>query len=203
MVTGTKFRDNPSDGFSDLRARKFEPVTTFAEPGFLGGRRQELLDYVLAQESQFSAATVSIGNGRAVVEGVRRARVLDTLGPFEETFLQRLRQIVPLGRFEYQVAASNDGDYFRAHIDGGPDDTREITFVYFLHSEPRRFSGGELTIRSSTVVQPQGDSLVLFPSCSVHEVLPIRVPSGAFADSRFTVNGWIHRHTLVNSPQQR
>jgi Rps23 Pro-64 3,4-dihydroxylase Tpa1-like proline 4-hydroxylase len=71
-----------------------------------------------------------------------------------------------------------------------------------LHSEPRSFSGGELTIRSSGV-QPQGDTLVLFPSCSVHEVLPVRVPSGAFADSRFTVTGWIHRHTLVNSPQQR
>ena len=104
---------------------------------------------------------------------------------------------------EHHVAASNDGDYFRAHIDGGPDDTREITFVYFLHNEPRRFSGGELIIQSSTVVQPQGDTLVLFPSCSVHEVLPVQAPSGAFADSRFTVTGWIHRHTLVNSPRQR
>jgi hypothetical protein len=191
MVTGTKFRDNPYGGFSDLLARKFEPVTTFA--GFLGDLRQELLDYVLAQESQFSAATVSIGDGRAVVEGVRRSRVLETLGPFEDAFLQRLRRIVPQGRIEHQVAASNDCDYFRAHIDGGGDDTREITFVYFLHSEPRSFSGGELTIRSSIVVQPRGDTLALFPSCSVHEVLPVRVPSGAFADSRFTVTGWIHR----------
>jgi len=162
-------------------------------PGFLGSQRQELLDYVLAQESQFSAATVSIGSGRAVVEGVRRARVLETLGPLADAFLQRLSGVVPPGRIEHQVAASNDGDYFRAHIDGGPDDTREITFVYFLHSEPRRFSGGELTILSTTVIQPQGDTLVLFPSCSVHEVLPVRVESAAFADSRFTVNGWIHR----------
>jgi Rps23 Pro-64 3,4-dihydroxylase Tpa1-like proline 4-hydroxylase len=162
-------------------------------PTFLGSQRQELLDYVLAQETKFSAATVSIGSHRAVVDGVRRARVLDSLGRLEEVFLERLRQFVPLGRIEYQVAASNDGDYFRPHIDGGPDDTREITFVYFLHSEPRRFSGGELTIRSSTMVQPDGDTLVLFPSCSVHEVLPVCVPSGAFADSRFTVNGWIHR----------
>jgi Rps23 Pro-64 3,4-dihydroxylase Tpa1-like proline 4-hydroxylase len=171
-------------------------------PGFLGSQRQELLNYVLAQESRFSAATVSIGSGRAVVEGVRRARVLETLGPLEEAFLERLRRLVPQvfdfpqGRIEHQVAASNDGDYFRAHIDGGPDDTREITFVYFLHSEPRGFSGGELVIRPSTAVQPEGDTLVLFPSCSVHEVLPVSVPSGAFADSRFTVNGWIHREHI-------
>ena len=91
-----------------------------------------------------------------------------------------------------QITASNDGDYFRLHQDGGPDDTREITFVYFLHGEPRPFSGGELKIRDSTVM-PLGDTLVLFPSCSVHEVLPVQVPSRQFADSRFTVNGWIHR----------
>jgi hypothetical protein len=31
MVTGTKFRDDRSRGLLYLRARKFEPVTTFAE----------------------------------------------------------------------------------------------------------------------------------------------------------------------------
>jgi Rps23 Pro-64 3,4-dihydroxylase Tpa1-like proline 4-hydroxylase len=35
--------------------------------------------------------------------------------------------------------------------------------------------------------------LLLFPSTNDHEVLPVRVPTGAFADSRFTINGWIHR----------
>ena len=32
MVTGTKFRDDRSRGLLYLRARKFEPVTTFADP---------------------------------------------------------------------------------------------------------------------------------------------------------------------------
>jgi Rps23 Pro-64 3,4-dihydroxylase Tpa1-like proline 4-hydroxylase len=76
--------------------------------------------------------------------------------------------------------------------------------VYFLHGEPRRFSGGELRICQTRWIDgrltpadiklpPQGDTLVLFPSLQAHEVLPVDVPSGAFADSRFTVNGWIHR----------
>jgi Rps23 Pro-64 3,4-dihydroxylase Tpa1-like proline 4-hydroxylase len=34
---------------------------------------------------------------------------------------------------------------------------------------------------------------VFFPSQSEHEILPVRVPSRAFGDGRFTVNGWIHR----------
>jgi len=166
-------------------------------PSFLGSRRRELLDYVLSQEQQFTPATVSLGATRAVMEGVRRARVLESLGNFDRLFLDSLKpQVCKLGlefgRIELQITASNDGDYFRMHQDGGPDDTREITFVYFLHGEPRRFSGGELRIRDSKVT-PCGDTLVLFPSCSVHEVLPVQVASGAFADSRFTVNGWIHR----------
>lgn len=174
-------------------------------PDFLGPSRQPLLDFVLGQEQNFRAATVSLGAGtRAVVEGVRRAKILDSLGAFEAPFLHLLkdrlppamalleRQVFPIGRMEAQITASNDGDYFRLHQDGGPDDTREISFVYFVHSEPRRFSGGELRIVSDTV-PPQGDTLVLFPSLSPHEVLPLCLPSRAFADSRFTVNGWIHK----------
>jgi Rps23 Pro-64 3,4-dihydroxylase Tpa1-like proline 4-hydroxylase len=163
-------------------------------PNFLGGRRRQLLDYVLSQEEYFRQATVSMGASRAVIEGVRRARVLESLGSFESAFLEQLRRIAPIppGRIESQITASNHGDYFRLHQDGGPDDTREITFVYFLHGEPRPFSGGELKIRDSAMA-PHGDTLILFPSCSVHEVLPVEVPSRKFADSRFTVNGWIHR----------
>jgi Rps23 Pro-64 3,4-dihydroxylase Tpa1-like proline 4-hydroxylase len=34
---------------------------------------------------------------------------------------------------------------------------------------------------------------VLFPSYNEHEVLPVRVHGKEFRNSRFTVNGWIHR----------
>jgi Rps23 Pro-64 3,4-dihydroxylase Tpa1-like proline 4-hydroxylase len=178
---------------------------TVSVSGFLGAMRHPLLDFVLGQEQNFRAATVNLGGGtRAVIEGVRRARILDTLSSFEGPFLDRLRErlqsalgqlgraVFPIGRIEAQITASNDGDYFRLHQDGGADDTREISFVYFLHDEPRRFSGGELRVRNDTVA-PQGDTLIFFPSVSPHEVLPLCVPSRAFADSRFTVNGWIHR----------
>jgi 2OG-Fe(II) oxygenase superfamily len=181
------------------------PMVEVSIANFLDSQRQPMLDFVLGQEMNFRAATVALGSGkRAVIEGVRRARILDSLGDFERPFLSRLQEHLqpalnrlghkefPLGRIEVQITASNDGDYFRLHQDGGPDDTREISFVYFLHSEPRRFSGGELRILTETL-SPQGDTLVFFPSVSPHEVLPLTVPSRAFADSRFTVNGWVHR----------
>jgi Rps23 Pro-64 3,4-dihydroxylase Tpa1-like proline 4-hydroxylase len=112
----------------------------------------------------------------------------------------------PLGRIEIQMTASGDGDYFRMHRDGDDTSTRALSFVYFFHREPRRFSGGELRIFDSELVEdqpvptdrsqilsPRQDVLVLFPSNNEHELLPVRVPSNSFGDSRFTVNGWIHR----------
>src|SRR5262249_26073537 len=148
----------------------------------------------------------------------RRARTLDDLGKFQGLLTNRIKEHLqpalqklkhkefPLGRIEMQATASNDGDYFRLHPDSDGHDRREITFVYFLHRDPRHYSGGELRIFSTRVINgelvhadrshiltPQQDALVFFPSLNQHEVLPVRVPSKAFGDSRFTINGWIHR----------
>jgi Rps23 Pro-64 3,4-dihydroxylase Tpa1-like proline 4-hydroxylase len=111
-----------------------------------------------------------------------------------------------VGRVEIQLTASGDGDYFRLHHDSDDTSTRELSFVYFFYAEPRGFSGGELRIYDADVIEgeraptdrsqmisPRQDVLVVFPSRNEHELLPVRVPSKAFENSRFTVNGWIHR----------
>jgi hypothetical protein len=200
----------------------FDPEEVFevSVHEFFGDRRQKLFDYIIGQEKNFKPATViERGNDSTVVnKQLRRGQTLDDLGEFEEMFVEGIRAQLqpvlrtlehkgfPLGRIEIQVTASNDGDYFRLHQDSDGKDTREISFVYFLHSEPRRFSGGELRLfktrliddeivradRSRTV-SPRQDTIIFFPSLNEHELLPVRVPSRAFADSRFTVNGWIHR----------
>jgi Rps23 Pro-64 3,4-dihydroxylase Tpa1-like proline 4-hydroxylase len=84
--------------------------------------------------------------------------------------------------------------------------SREVTFVYFFHREPRQFSGGELRIYDSApenhshramasyrTIVPEQNQLVLFASGLSHEITPVECPSGKFADSRFTVNGWLHK----------
>jgi Rps23 Pro-64 3,4-dihydroxylase Tpa1-like proline 4-hydroxylase len=185
---------------------------------FLGDTRGRLLDFALSQEAQFRPATIMERTDPAVNERLRRAKTLDALGPFERLFADKLSEVLspvvarlkrsafPVGRIEMQVTASGDGDFFRMHRDGGDDSTREISFVYFFHREPRRFSGGELRIfeaeriegryvptdRSQTL-SPRQDVIVFFDSRNEHEILPVRVPSRAFGDSRFTLNGWIHR----------
>jgi Rps23 Pro-64 3,4-dihydroxylase Tpa1-like proline 4-hydroxylase len=105
---------------------------------------------------------------------------------------------------EFRLAAHGDGDFFKPHRDtfvgknrpeGGD---RLITAVYYLHAQPRGFRGGVLRIHpfgpgEPVAVQPVSNRLVAFPSFAIHEVSPVEVPSGAFADSRFSVTTWFRR----------
>jgi len=189
---------------------------------FLGDARQQLFEHVLKHKADFKLGTViDRESEKAVVnERLRRSKTLDNLGGLEKLFTEHLKEVLssvltrldhpafPLRDIEIQITASGDGDYFRMHKDGGDDDTRELSFVYFFHQEPRRFSGGEFRIFDAQKVEdeyvptdlsqtlsPRQDMIVFFPSVNEHEILPVRVPSRTFEDSRFTVNGWIHRKT--------
>ena len=178
--------------------------------------------YVLDQETRFQISEVlSPGvNGSAIDYEHRRSRVLMDLGGHERMIVDRLLTCLPrvlqkwgrnpfrISRVESQATASNHGDFFRCHSDNAADEvaSREITFVYFFHREPKQFTGGELRIYDSrrendnylptanyrTIVAEQ-NQLVLFASGLSHEITPVDCPSGQFADSRFTVNGWIHK----------
>lgn len=186
------------------------------------GELDTLRRYVLEQEMRFELSEVlSPGvTGGAVDYDHRRSRVLMDMDGHERmivdrllTFLPRIlekwgRDSFPISHVETQTTASNHGDFFHCHIDNGAEAvaTREVTFVYFFHREPKQFSGGELRIYDSRrendnyvptanyrTIVPEQNQLVLFASGLSHEITPVECPSGAFADSRFTVNGWIHR----------
>lgn len=104
-------------------------------------------------------------------------------------------------RFEIESVHSGDGALFTAHIDTnrGPQSSRRvISAVYYYSRTPAAFSGGQLKLYSldrsgSITVEPEDNTMVLFPSMFLHEVLPVSVPSGEWADGRFSVNCWVHR----------
>jgi len=193
----------------------FDEFLTTAELG-------ALQQYVLAQEAQFLISEVlSPGvTGSAIDYEQRRSRVLMDLGGQERMIVDRLLTCLPrvlqkwgrdpfvISRIETQTTASNYGDFFRCHSDNAADEvaSREVTFVYFFHREPKQFTGGELRIYDSRrenenyvptanyrTIVPEQNQLVMFASGLSHEITPVDCPSGQFADSRFTVNGWIHK----------
>jgi len=121
------------------------------------------------------------------------------------------RAAFELSHIDIQVTASNDRDFFKVHNDNGHDDPpdiprREISFVHYFNTEPKAFTGGQLRFYDSQdgliessddrrvrTIIPRQNTLVLFPSSYSHEVLPVRCPTGKFAHSRFTANGWVVR----------
>jgi Rps23 Pro-64 3,4-dihydroxylase Tpa1-like proline 4-hydroxylase len=181
---------------------------------------EQLAQYVRAHESDFVLSEVVAPGASATTVDFehRRSRVLFDLGRHEDVISGRILSYLPrvlpalglnpfpIARVEAQITASNHGDYFRPHEDNGepPLRTRELTFVYFFHREPRPFRGGELRIyhprgangnAGSTyrAIVPQQNQIVFFPSHLLHEITPVHCASHAFADSRFTLNGWFHR----------
>ena len=183
---------------------------------------EELLRFTLEHESDFSASTVVSPNAESGVINYehRRSRVLMDLAQHQDVMLNRIKSVLPqvldqLGMEEFsiadveaQVTASNDGDFFHFHSDNGSERvaSRYLTFVYFFHREPRQFEGGELRIHDSRLQQgsyvsegsshaivPQQNQIVFFPCEMLHEITPVKCASQLFADSRFTLNGWLRR----------
>lgn len=109
--------------------------------------------------------------------------------------------------FEMQLTGSNDGDFYKTHNDNGHEIVakREVTYVYYFHSEPKQFSGGALQLyptettswelvlpdEGSLYVEPKHNRIVFFDSRLMHQVLPVKCESKNFLHSRFTINGWI------------
>jgi Rps23 Pro-64 3,4-dihydroxylase Tpa1-like proline 4-hydroxylase len=178
----------------------------------------ELISYTLQHEPDFrNSEIISPSEDPGVTDySHRRSRVLMDLGKHENVILDRIRGVLPrvldqLGMEEFpvthteaQITASNDGDFFGAHCDDSQEliASRRLTFVYFFHGEPRPFEGGELRLHDSRGVEhhagsyqsivPQQNQIVFFPCSVVHEITAVNCPSRAFADSRFTLNGWLH-----------
>jgi Rps23 Pro-64 3,4-dihydroxylase Tpa1-like proline 4-hydroxylase len=206
----------PNTTLSDLS--RFDPLTSryLQLENFLSStEHQLLLEYVFDRQAEFVSTLTSTG-----AENYRKSVVLYTFPEFAALIHQRIQAILPevlahlglpafpIGQIEAQLTAHNDGNFYKIHNDNGSPDTatRELTYVYYFHQEPKAFSGGELVIYDSQkqaqyyvagethhIIEPLNNSIVFFLSRYMHEVLPVRCPSQQFADSRFTINGWVRR----------
>ncbi len=182
-----------------------------------------LLDHVAARRKDFRSAVVRNRSSglRRVDYGLRNCSYLTDLGPFEapiKTFvhniadqtLTQLHLVEPaVEPRDFEITVYRDGEHFGAHIDTDErlEQARILSCVYYFAATPRRFTGGELRLHGLPTlsakkggapapfvdVVPETDTLIAFPSWLRHEVLPVRVPSGVWADGRFTINCWIHR----------
>jgi SM-20-related protein len=182
---------------------------------FTPTENQRLLDFVTQQQAEFVSTSTSSDD-----LDYRKSVVLHAFPEFSNLITQRIRDVFPdvlsklhlphfdIQQIESQLTAHNDGHYYKSHNDNGSPDTatRELTYVYYFHRDPKSFSGGELKVYDTRIennyyvgaetfhtIEPRNNSIVFFLSRYVHEVLPIQCPSREFADGRFTINGWLRR----------
>jgi len=173
-----------------------------------------LLARVLASEAQFRPSATH--DARA---DYRHSLVMNPPPELVRPVVARVRSITPdvlpelrvqpivVGIVEAQITASIDGSFFGVHTDADRVKVpkRYLTYVYYFNRQPKGFAGGELRIYDDVLrnnrlargdtfrtIEPLHNRLVLFWARTMHEVMPVRVASNAFADARFTVNGWVN-----------
>ena len=174
---------------------------------------QRLLKFVMQQKGNFVSSSTSTSD-----LDYRRSSVLSAFPEFSALILKKIEAVLPqvrekyalppfpIAQIESQLTAHNDSNFYKVHNDNGSPDTatRVLSYVYYFYREPKGFEGGELRIYDSKIenntyvqaesyqtVEPLNNSIVFFLSRYLHEVMPVKCASKSFADSRFTINGWV------------
>ena len=135
-----------------------------------------------------------------------RLRIAPKVRSLVPEVLERLR-MDGIGRcsIEMSMRAYLDGGFYRAHRDNQSKSHRQrkLSFVYFLHREPRRFSGGDLLLHDTDTdagsyspgkfsrIVPLRNSIVFFPCGYFHQVTPVQCGTDDFGDGRWAVNGHV------------
>ena len=189
----------------------FRVLTDFLAPADAA----RLLDYAAANEAAFTATQVGVGGKGRVDPSFRVSRACRDLGESGPLLERRLREIglaltaelkvtpFEISQVELQLVAHGDGAFYRRHIDtqtaADVTDIRALSGVYYLHREPRAFTGGALRLYAIgddtrfVDVEPMHNTLLVFPAWAPHEVRPVSCPSGEFMGSRFAVNCWLRK----------
>ena len=97
-----------------------------------------------------------------------------------------------------------DKSMYKWHIDRFENVNRVVTLVYYFFKEPKMFTGGELQVTNSPIVngqtieenplihtiEPKNNMAVIFSSTVPHRVLNTK-SSDKFDEGRFSLNCWI------------
>jgi SM-20-related protein len=205
----------------DLIGIEMDPPYVLIKDFLSEPEAERAMAHALAHESEFRDSTVAHVDhqgGYSTDTKLRRSRILDNVADVAPIIGRRLHermphifralemQPIPFKTMELQLSAHGDGDFFNTHTDNGLPEIahRTMSYVYYFHREPKRFTGGHLRLFKTVIhegthsagdlvadIDPPGNGLMVFPSYIHHEVTPIACPSPALADQRLTLNGWL------------
>ncbi len=98
---------------------------------------------------------------------------------------------------ECHATLYHHGSHFCWHDDAPGYDgefvpSRRLTFCYYVHHEPKMFSGGELEFLDGTTVEPKNNRLVFFHPLQQHRVRAVECWSAHVLHGRWALMGWLH-----------
>ena len=189
----------------------FVRTTNFLAPG----ECDRLLALAIEERERFIPAAV--GPERRVRPEVRITLEADdrTMAEVTPRIAPKIRSLVPeilarlrmdgIGRYRIEMGMRVylDGGFYTLHCDNQSSRRRKLSFVYFFHREPRRFSGGDLLLYDTSSdtgacssggfsrFVPLRNSIVFFPSGCWHQVTPVQCETDDFGSGRWVVNGHI------------
>lgn len=179
-----------------------------------------LLEWALRSEHLLRPSTLVEGKVREAIRQSRSLPLTGLHGPWRELLTAAIERLMPdlfagaglkpfpVSSIEFELVAYGDGALFQPHqdtirSDGERRSDRLLTAIYYFFAEPRAFTGGALRLhRFGTVgdapgdhvdIEPEQNSLLVFPAWATHEVTPVRSPGGDYRGSRFAINCWLHR----------
>jgi SM-20-related protein len=176
-----------------------------------------LLEFALGHEQSFEPTKVGRTGPEAIKPEIRVSLGMRDLGPFKPILKSKMLTLVPdlvaklktpavnTPQLELQLVAHGDGAFYKRHIDTHTvpdrDSIRVLSGVYYFHTHPKAFTGGALRLyaigdpamATFVDIEPEHNTLLVFPSWIIHEVMPVSCPSHRFIDSRFAINCWIFR----------
>jgi len=189
-------------------------IEGFLEPEF----NEEILNYIIENEKEFSYSKTSNRVYHETDAPQIKSMTLFDIGPLKKRVEEKIAELFPTMisqlqispfkpyKIETEFGAYGDGAFFGNHVDTVTYEKatsyRIISAIYYLHSLPKKFSGGALRLHplpfgadmdEPREIIPENNLLVVFPSFAPHEVLPVVAPGLDFKDWRFAINCMIHK----------
>ena len=203
----------PEPAPGGIRPAPFVRMTNFLAPD----ECDRLLALGLAARERLVPAQVGHGRVAPEVRVNLEIRSQSTAAEVHLRIAPKVRSLVPeilerlrmdgIGRYSIEMCMCVylDGGFYKAHRDNQSESNRQrkLSFVYFLHREPRRFSGGDLLLHDMDTdagsyspgefsrIVPLRNSIVIFPCGCWHQVTPVQCGTDDFGDGRWVVKGHV------------
>lgn len=136
------------------------------------------------------AGTTYINDSRSILAHVWRSKewnaVLEQMSESEDSALVHA-SMTNIGSI--LLSAYKDGDYYGQHDDIDLDCVATAVLMFSL-SEPQQFTGGAFML-GETKIEFKNNRLIVFPSCRMHGVEPVKLQNNQYENARFTLQYFI------------